>query len=39
MTAGHLYAVAGNGIGCAPSGVPATTAKLGGVQDVTVDGA
>jgi hypothetical protein len=40
MTAGHLYAVAGNGkFGYAPSGVPATTAKLGGVQDVTVDGA
>ena len=40
MTAGHLYAVAGNGkFGYAPSGVPATAAKLGGVQDVTVDGA
>ena len=40
MTAGHLYAVAGNGkFGYAPSGVPATTAKLGGVQDVAVDGA
>jgi len=40
MTAGHLYAVAGNGkFGYAPSGVPATTAKLGGVQNVAVDGA
>jgi len=40
MTVGHLYAVAGNGkFGYAPSGVPATTAKLGGVQDVAVDGA
>jgi trimeric autotransporter adhesin len=40
MTAGHLYAVAGTGkFGYAPSGVPAATAKFGGAQDVTVDGA
>ena len=40
MTAGHIYAVAGNGkFGYAPSGIPATTAKLGGVEDVAVDGA
>ena len=38
MTAGHIYAVAGNGkFGYAPSGVPARTAKLGGVGDVAVD--
>ena len=39
MTAGHIYAVAGNGkFGYSASGVPAKSTRLANPDDVTVDG-